>query len=350
MNYFESYNEVESRIIFGKPNHSVDLTIVVPTYKRKEKLIEAIESIKNQKRNSSISYQTLIVSNDPLYDITEISDALNEDFVVYRNDENLGMVGNINRCAYLSFGKYVTYLQDDDILLPNFIEEIEKAILDTSINSFDCIIPNRFYLCDKNDTSSIFGRKFIYLARIKSLLQKILSVGTINERYKEVNYIDCSNTWFNCFGGGPTCGITFKRESLLKTNGFNTNFPYAFDFVFFIDFSKMFKVLLLNVDISVYRMEDSASNRPEVQKDFFNGDMYLLESTIEKCKFVRKFKNEIMEFSIKNKSKETQQLISHKEEHIFLPKYYLFRIVRFIRLMRSGFYRREIIIDLKDID
>lgn len=345
-NHFKEQDKINSLCIFGKKKDKIDLSIVIPTYKRNFYLEKVIESILRQKKPQYIKYQVIIVSNDPDYTIDDLNIKLDENiFLVYKNTENLGMVGNINRCAKLANGKFVSYIQDDDLLLEDYLITIESLILSNEMNNIDCLIPNRYYYYNLEEKSN-FGKKAYVNEKFKNILKKFLSIGIKKKMFQKITFNDCANTWYNCFSGGPTCGIIFNREKLLKSNGFSHNYPFSFDYVFFIEFSSKNNVLLYNKYLSIYRMNNSASNRPEVQLDFYKGDLYLLDKVKKQNKFVKFFEKEIIRFSIKNKSIETQEMIKdHYSDSCFISynkiKYIIFRIARIIFLFRYDLYRKE---------
>ena len=345
-NNFSAHDNVKSKCIFGMQEvQQLDLSIVIPTYKRKELLWKTVNSILNQKKPEKLTYHVIIVSNDQEYDVTGMSANLPEAlFSVYSNEESIGMVGNINRCAYLARGKYVAYVQDDDILLDNYLITIEKLIYSGTLMNIDCLIPNRYFYYDTQDNKGNFGRKAYSSEKKKQILRRILSIGVRKEPLQRVTFQDCADTWFNCFAGGPTCGMLFNRSALITTKGFPENYPYAFDFVFFIDFSIQHTVVLYDDFLSVYRMTESASNRAEVQVDFYWADLYLLEMAKKHNRFVNKYENEILYFSRANKSKAAQQLITQNPE-VRRIRYLKFRLIRFIALMRRNVYRKEIMPD-----
>lgn len=344
-NYFNLHEEINSLRIYGTDKvEQVDLTIVIPTYKREMLLKATIESILRQKK-VHLTYNVLIVSNDEKFDINSLELELPPHiFSVYINEKNLGMVGNMNRCATLAKGCYVSYLQDDDLLMDNYLQEIEQVINGNEMDDIDCLIPNRYYYYDRNNKESNFGEKAYVKERVKATIKKCISFGVKKELYQQVTARDCALTWYNCFGGGPTCGILFKREALLNSSGFNEEYPFAFDFVFFIDFSEKHKVVLYDKYLSIYRMSASASNRPDVQADFYKSDIYLLNYTLDKVWFVKCFRTEIERFSYENKSMETQKLLGEKARLSWIKKskYVFYRIVRFVILMRSNLYRKQI--------
>ena len=110
-----------------------------------------------------------------------------------------------------------------------------------------------------------------------------------------------------------------------------------------MDFSNAYNVVLYNKYLAVYRMTDSASNRPEVQCDFCRSDMCLLEKTVNTNRFASFFKDEIICFSIENKSSDTQKIIEPIPYTKKNMKYMIFRVTRFWNLMRSNVYRRKLL-------
>jgi glycosyltransferase involved in cell wall biosynthesis len=344
MDFFTADYTVDSELIYGNQGSlKFDLSIVVPTYKRTDYLIQTLKSIKRQKNSYKFNYEVIVVSNDSNFSIENISSVLKgTNFKVYRNKKNLGMVGNMNRCAVLANGKYIAYVQDDDLLLDDYLENIVDLINSNKLDNIDCLIPNRYYYYDQSDKTSIFGEQAYKKEKKKELLKKMISIGKPCMEFQKVTTLDCARTWFNCYGGGPTCGVLFKKNSLLRTDGFSNNYPYSFDFVFFMDFSDSYNVVLYNKYLSIYRMTDSASNEPEVQKDFFDSDMVLLERTIHSSNFISLFRNEVIRFSFKNKSVEAQKIINTIPYASNNIKYTIFRVIRFVRLMRSNFYRRKL--------
>ena len=331
-------NRINSKCVYGFLQEDIDISFVVPTYKREKLLKSTLLSIINQTKPKELMYQIIVISNDPNFDLSRLDIELPNNIVIYVNDENLGMVGNMNRAILLSRGKYVVFLQDDDILLNDYLVTIEQVLKEKKINGFGCIIPNSYVYY--SESNSVFGKKAMYKNKIKTCLVDIFNIFNHKEYLQQVNTDDCIKSWFNGFGGGPTCGMLFDREMLLDTVGFNPEYPYVFDMVFMYEYAKLNKVFLLDKFLSVYRMSDSASNKPEVQEDFYRGDCYLLEC--EKSNpFVIKYSNEIKRFAAESKCKEVidKHCNDYKKHNI---KYYWFRFVRLINLLTSGLYREKV--------
>lgn len=99
------------------------LTIAMPVYERKDFFIEALESALNQ----TVKCKVLVVDNHSSHDFFE--KACKERGVdYYRNEKNIGLFPNFNRCFELSNTKYVMTLQDDDIISPDYVESFLNAV------------------------------------------------------------------------------------------------------------------------------------------------------------------------------------------------------------------------------
>lgn len=135
-NFFESYQDVSSTLIYGKRNFddsSINVCITIPTYHRTELLEEALKSAVRQEFSA---YEVIVVDNEENIDLE--TDTLMKRYThrypfvsYYRNDVNLGIAGNWNRCLELSKRKWTLILHDDDLLRRDYIKTVlpvaEKA-------------------------------------------------------------------------------------------------------------------------------------------------------------------------------------------------------------------------------
>jgi glycosyltransferase involved in cell wall biosynthesis len=99
-------------------------SIGVTTFKRRELLVETLRSILIQ----TISDFEVIVGND---DTTEFltQDMLGTDdprVRILNHQVNLGEIGNMNELLAQARGRYFTWLADDDLYAPNFLEAIRS--------------------------------------------------------------------------------------------------------------------------------------------------------------------------------------------------------------------------------
>ena len=97
-------------------------TIAIPTYKRVALLRRAILSALAQDFDKP--YEIIVVEN-PLEPISYPAESMLQEFAsritYYQNAQNIGGLGNWNRCLELASGKWVCLLHSDDELLPSYL-------------------------------------------------------------------------------------------------------------------------------------------------------------------------------------------------------------------------------------
>ncbi len=101
---------------------NIFVSVIVPTYNRPEMLREALKSIFAQThRNFEI-----IVINDAGIDVKDIIAGFNiNNTIIYtQHIENKGLAATRNSGLKIAKGKYITYLDDDDVFYPDHIETL----------------------------------------------------------------------------------------------------------------------------------------------------------------------------------------------------------------------------------
>lgn len=98
------------------------ITIAFPVFERFDYFEKALNSALNQ----TVETKIIVVDNNSSHG--KFKECCNERFIPYfRNEVNLGMFGNWNRCFELADTEFVMILGDDDFLEPNFIEKFHEA-------------------------------------------------------------------------------------------------------------------------------------------------------------------------------------------------------------------------------
>lgn len=137
-----SYNK---RIV----DENIDLSIIVPAYNSSDYIEECISSVLKQK--TSYNYE-LIVINDGSKDNTleKINLFKKNKNLKIINQENKGFSGARNRGIDEAKGKYIMFLDSDDLLCENSIEKLIKTANEKKAD----IVQGSYYTFDKN------GNKF----------------------------------------------------------------------------------------------------------------------------------------------------------------------------------------------
>lgn len=104
-------------------------TIGIPTFNRAEFLKESLSAATNQ------TYQNLqiVVSDNASTDHTQaVVNSFDDARITYhRNETNIGALGNFARTLELARGSYFSWLQDDDVIFHNFVEDAVGALQTT---------------------------------------------------------------------------------------------------------------------------------------------------------------------------------------------------------------------------
>jgi len=107
------------------------VSICIPTYNGSQYLRECLDSVLTQ---SFSNYQVIIVddqSSDNTWEILTQYASQDDRIQLFKNEHNLGLVGNWNRCIKLSDGEWIKFVFQDDIIRPDCLElMLETAHID----------------------------------------------------------------------------------------------------------------------------------------------------------------------------------------------------------------------------
>lgn len=101
------------------------VSVCIPTFNGAEYLRQAVESVLQQ---SYQDFEIVIVDNCSTDQTNALVGAMlkgNSSCIrYYRNDLNIGLVGNFNKCLEYARGTYIKFLCADDLLLPVCLEQM----------------------------------------------------------------------------------------------------------------------------------------------------------------------------------------------------------------------------------
>ena len=107
------------------------VSVLIPTFNRARYFQKALKSILNQ----SYENMQVIVINDGGQDVSDIVESFYDSRILFINrKENYGKAYSLNEALKHAEGKYVAYLDDDDIFYPMHIE----TLVDALENKTDC--------------------------------------------------------------------------------------------------------------------------------------------------------------------------------------------------------------------
>jgi glycosyltransferase involved in cell wall biosynthesis len=101
------------------------VSVIVPTYNRPQYLAEALASAVRQ----SYSNLQIIVVNDGGCDVSDVVKGFSDNRIKFIDrKENRGKAHSLNEAISAAEGKYIAYLDDDDIYYPNHIVSLVDAL------------------------------------------------------------------------------------------------------------------------------------------------------------------------------------------------------------------------------
>lgn len=119
------------------------ITVLMPVYNGEKYLREAIESILNQ---SYANFEFLIIDDASVDKSAEVIKSFGDSRIRYlRNDQNLGLIGTLNRGLVVAKGEYIARMDQDDISLPErFAKQVafldrcpDVGVLGTAVQMID---------------------------------------------------------------------------------------------------------------------------------------------------------------------------------------------------------------------
>lgn len=221
------------------------LTVIMLSYNHGKYISEAIESVLSQTYGD---FEFLIIENgstDGSKKLIEKYSSIDRRIVPIFNDENLGIAGSRNKALNQAKGKFMAFIDSDDIWVPNKLEK-QMKILETNE---DLVVSGEAEVIDASN--NLFGITYSDLSRTNGA-QK--SGRVLHDLLKRGNFV-------------PTSSLILKTERAREI-GFNENLRYMDDYRFLIQLAKKLKFYWIQEPIVKYRLHGSnAQNERRVHWD-----------------------------------------------------------------------------------
>ena len=241
-------------LVSGK---QIDISFCLPVFNVENYLDDCINSIVSQCK-SDFSYEILCVddsSTDNSYEILKSLQNKVGQLNLHKNEINRGVSYTRNRLISLAKGKYIWFVDPDDMLFPGTVRKLYNEI-------------------EKNNENVILG-DYIYCNE--------------NAKYEDFNEINEENPFeIITIGNGVSlprsetgklmnsvCMGMFKKEFLIKNNlSFNEKMTAQEDTLFYYDFTlKTDKIIKYTLPCYIYRHRKSSvmnSRNSERTKRYYN--------------------------------------------------------------------------------
>lgn len=269
-----SKNKTSTKLIYKNLlDRNASITVVIPTFKRVDFIVETLESLDKQ---TNKNFKVLVIDNNDDFNDLELLNVLKKykelDLKYYKNKENLGMTGNWNRGIELADTEWISILHDDDYFELDCIEKVQLMIGKYNV---DMIVGK-----------IVQGTRAIY----KLSLMYIYFYGNLT----------------------PFPGVFFKKSKAEEIGGFNNDYFPGMDYIFWVRYIQKYKSILYDDKLANYRLLVNESSKVELQEKYIELD-YLLKKEISNKKWYRIFNNYLLDETIVVMEKFRQSKLDRKK-------------------------------------
>lgn len=318
--------DMPSLMIFDQRSSDIPrFGFIVPTYKRADLLQYALESILSQQTEER--FEILVVDDNPeRNDETEVLMTTRFNLpgiVYYKNMVNHRQENNWNKLFLLSRTEWVIMLHDDDMLYPDYMPCMLKAM-----KSFPKSIGGFF--------PSFFGHTFN-----DNILPERTKPNKIKARIiKETDFIQGNVI-------GAPLGMCVRRDIIEKIGGVNRNSSVAVDYDFFNRLVRETNLVkMYGYPLGIWRILDNVSQKVDTVLYCIDWGDVLKKETLEDCGlgwlmpfyngYLRAFANQHIESWYKDMGKGTPERslfrkCSLADKCIFYTVRFLLRSIRMTR-------------------
>jgi glycosyltransferase involved in cell wall biosynthesis len=237
------------------------VSICIPTYNGQEFLEPCLQSAINQ---TYPNIEIVIVddcSADNTNNIIVKYAARDTRIKIFRNEKNLGLVGNFNRCIQVAQGDWIKFLLQDDYLTDNCIETMLAGISEQ-----DRIVAcKRTFLLDED---MLEDRKRYYETEVVTFEKLgIISKTPVFITPKQVAAIAAGNICMN-FIGEPT-SVMFRKDIVNKMGYFNNDLAQICDLEYFLRIGSTYGIKYMSSALSYFRIHKQSTTSTNVNAKFY---------------------------------------------------------------------------------
>lgn len=239
-NNFEKYASVKSNLIFGEPKDSAKISILMPVFRNLRFFEIALKSALSQ--DFCEEYNIIIVNNNPApLENDEFHKILSKKYTdckniaYYKNEQNIGMSGNWNRCIELAPTDLIVFLHDDDQLKTNNLSVLYEIYKKNKKTVFptNCLIGIESNVISRRDTT--------------------LYDTTLYDAFLGLNV-------------SHNCGTLFVKQQLVDIGGYSDEFYPCADWAINVQVVKSYGAVFTENELVCIRKAENTST--EVYKKF----------------------------------------------------------------------------------
>jgi glycosyltransferase involved in cell wall biosynthesis len=275
-NNYIQYSHIKSHLLYGDYSKCKEPTvsILMPIYNHPDYFKEALLSAINQ--NYQSEYEIVVVDNNDFSDGINLNQQIVTDLntfnvFYYRNEKNIGGIGNFNRCVELARSPFVTYCHDDDTLLPTTLSTLMSLQKRANMQA---IIASR----NEIDNNS-----------------NLINQHRLSKKYWLLQRKDWyPYTLLDLFISSPSNGggCLYTRKNLLDIGGHSEDFAPSSDYALHINYTYKYGSIFSNIQTYNYRIAENDSFA--VYNQCLECDKHFRKCIIEKLSHFKWILNRIL--------------------------------------------------------
>lgn len=244
---FKEHENISSKLIIKGEKNNPKVSVMIPTFRRLDFLKQAVMSAINQVDFDD--FEIVVIDNEQFQDgaIENFIKELNSPRLsLYRNEKNIGMIGNWNRCIQLAKGSWIVILHDDDLMKPCALLNLMANMKGNSLVASSTEI---FGIENRLSIRKII-KEFIYI------VSRFIKFSSGKKK------LDGYDTFIDC----PICasGALFNKRACIDLGGYNQKYWPISDYLFSLRYILKFGGIKLKNTLIRYRLSVNESNAPEV--------------------------------------------------------------------------------------
>ena len=219
------------------------VSVCIPAYNSSVYIKRTMESVLEQNYKNI----ELVVIDDQSKDNTvEIVESVKDPRVrLVKNEKNLGMTGNWNKCLAEARGDYIKLICADDVLYKDSIEKELGALL---AHPEVTLVMSDTALIDENGKRTGCFKRYPKSGLLDG--KKVAKRALI----------------FKSFFGAP-CNTLFPRSSYEKAGGFDPKFPFILDFDMWIRMACLGKIFVIHEELNGFRVRNDSKTGNLINDD-----------------------------------------------------------------------------------
>ncbi len=262
-------------------------SVMIPCYNGGQYLEETLKSILAQAPSPTEMQIEVVDDCSTELGLAELVQTVGQGRVsFYRNPQNLGLFGNWNYCIQRSRGHWVHLLHQDDIILPGFYTQMQKAAELEQIGAAFC----RHIYMDEDG-------HWLFISNLEHKESGILP--NWQERFTLANGIQCPS-------------VIVKRDVYEQLGGFYPLLPYSADVEMWGRIAARYPIYYEPLPLACWRIHGGSATSSLIRSGQYITDMYTVMEI-----FATYFAPEIIIPSFKQiKSRTIRAGISHIRESL----------------------------------